>query len=400
MKKNISSRERTLASINHQEPDRVPIFFRSVVPLEHLWKNTYERVDVLLNLGADEKVNIGIGARLHPDVTIRDCFDDESDPDYSLACREYNTPKGILRTIMRRTEDYRYNNGVPLVSDHNVSRAVEFLIKGREDLPKLAYLFQEPNKDDIIRFREAAKRVKKFADERDILVEGNGGPGGSIIFHLCGESMYYIENDEPGFLEEFTEMIYKVDLKCMEIILDEGVDIISTNGCYETAPIWSPTIYDKVFAPWLEKKATLAHQAGVKLTYFSTGDFVPHMDTLLQVGIDIINAIRPFFGGVNDMRLLKERIGHRICLWGGINPEEVIEKGTPDEVRGSVIDLILAAACDGGFVLSTGGSIFFNKDCYDNVITLIEAIHEYGSYPINVARLESELKRYPYINLS
>ncbi len=83
------------------------------------------------------------------------------------------------------------------------------------------------------------------------------------------------------------------------------------------------------------------------------------------------------------MRLLKERIGHRVCLWGGINPEEVIEKGTPDEVRGSVIDLILAAASGGGFVLSTGGSIFFNKDCYDNVITLIEAVHEFGRYPID-----------------
>jgi len=400
MEKNISSRERTLAAINHKEADRVPIFFRNIAPLNHLWNNTYERIDVLLKMGVDEKVNIGIGAQFHPDVTVRDWFDDESDPEYSLACREYNTPEGTLRTIVRRTEDSRYENGIPLASDHSVSRAVEFLVKGSEDLTKLAYLLQEPNKEDIARFRQNVQRVKKYAAEKSILVEGNGGPGGSLIFHLCGESMYYIDADEPGFLEEFTEMIYKLDLKCMEIILDEGVDIISTNGCYETAPIWSPNFYDKLFAPWLEKKANLAHQAGVKLTYFSTGDFVPHTETLLRVGIDIINAIRPFYGGVNDMRLLKERIGQRICLWGGINPEEVIENGTPDEVRGSVIDIILAAASGGGLVLSTGGSIFFNKGCYDNVITLIEAVHEFGRYPIDVAQLEVELERYPYINLS
>jgi len=400
MAKNISSRERTLAAINHKEADRVPIFFRSIAPLNHLWKNTYERVDVLLNMGVDEKVNINTGAQFHPDVTVRDWFDEESDPKYRLACREYNTPKGTLRTIVRCTEDCRYENGVPLASDHNVSRAVESLIKGREDLPKLAYLLQEPNKEDIARFRESARKSKKFAAEKGVLVEGSGGSGGSLIFHLCGESMYYIEDDAPGFLEEFTEMVCKIDLKCMEIVLDEGVDIVNVYGCYETAPIWSPNIYDKVFAPWLEKKANLAHQAGINLSYFSTGDFVPHMETLLRIGVDVINAIRPFYGGVNDMRLLKERIGHRICLWGGINPEEVIEKGTLDEVRGSVIDVILAAASNGGFVLSTGGSIFFNKDCYDNVISLIEAVHEFGRYPIDVARLKTELKRYPYINLS
>ena len=97
---------------------------------------------------------------------------------------------------------------------------------------------------------------------------------------------------------------------------------------------------------------------------------------------------------------LKEKIGHRVCLWGGIYPEEVIEAGTPDQIRGSVIDAILAAGQGGGLVLSTGGSIFFNKDCYDNAITVIEAAHEYGRYPIDVDRLEAARKKYSYVDLS
>jgi len=198
MEKTMSSRERTLAAINHKEPDRVPVFFRSIAPFEHLWKNAYERVDILLKMGADEKVGIGISPRFHPDVTIHDWFDDESDPKHSLACREYHTPKGILRAIMRRTDDCRYDNGIPLASDHNISRAVELPVKSREDLPKLAYLLQEPNKEQIARFRESARRVKQFADEKGIIVEGNGGPGGVLIFHLCGENMYYMDTDDPG----------------------------------------------------------------------------------------------------------------------------------------------------------------------------------------------------------
>ena len=386
----MSSRERTLAAINHQEPDRVPIFFRMVAPLSHLWRSNEERVDVLLALGADDKVDIEIPASIHPDVTVRDYFDHTSDPRYRLACREYQTPKGTLRMMVRCTEDCGYEDGVPLSSDHNVSRAVEFPIKSRDDLPKLAYLLQEPSKEDIAQFREEAQRKKKFADERGVLVEGYAGDGGDLAFCLCGANLYYLFEDDPDAVEELMDMSYDLDLKRMEIVLDEGVDTLYARGCYETAPMWSPSCYERIIAPRLNKKVELANQAGAKLSYFSTGQFGPHVDALLQTGVHIINGIRPFTGGVNDMRRLKKAIGHQVCLWGGLNPEEDVERGGPGDVRRKVVDLILSAAQGGGFVLSTGGSLY-DETRYDNVKMLIEAANEFGRYPIDVGRLEAEL---------
>ncbi|HID96367.1 MAG TPA: hypothetical protein EYP53_09990 [Candidatus Latescibacteria bacterium] len=115
----VSSRERTLAAIKHQEPDRVPINFRRVAPLNHLWKDEYERVSTLLETGTDDKLTVSIEPRIHPDVTVRDWFDDQSVPEYRLAYREYRTPKGVIRIVMRATEDCTYKDGVPLASDHN-----------------------------------------------------------------------------------------------------------------------------------------------------------------------------------------------------------------------------------------------------------------------------------------
>jgi len=386
----ITSRERTLAAIDHQELDRVPIFFRRVAPLNHLWKDEYERVDVLLKMGVDEKITIKIEPGIHPDVRIRDWFEEGNDPRYRLACREYETPKGVLRAVMRCTEDCSYEDGVPLASDHNISRGIEFPVKGRDDLPKLAYLLREPDGEDIARFREDARRKKEFAARRGILVEGYGGPGGDLAFWLCGTNLYYLVQDDPDFGEELMEMIYNIDLKCMEIVLDEGVDIIDARGCYETAPMWSPQLYDKLFAPRLEKKAKLAHQAGAKFSYFTEGLLMPHLDSLLRIGVDVVNGIQP--GDGNDMSALKQAMGHRICLWGGINPHEVIERGTQDDVRRAVIEVILAAAPGGGFVLSTSGGIY-RTDCYDNVVTYIETAHQFGTYPINTSRLKAELRR-------
>jgi len=387
----MSSKERTLAAIRHQEADRVPVFFRGVPPLSHLWKNARERVDVLLAMGVDELVNVELRPSLHPDVTVRDWVGQDSRTGYRLACREYDTPKGTIRTVMRCTEDCRYEEGVPLVCDHNISRGVEFPVKDRDDLAKLAYLLKEPDKKDIALFRDEARSRKRFAAERGVLVCGYAGPGGDLAFWLCGADWLYLAQDDPGFAEELTGMIYDRDTKCLEIVLEAGVDIVLARGCYETAPLWSPQFHEKLFAPGLQKKTTLAHQAGVKLSYFSTGEFTPHADTLVGTGVDAIEAVRPSAAGTNDMRVLKKRIGDRICLWGGVNPEEDIVRSTPGGVRRSVVDVILAAASGGGLILSTGGSIY-DEGCYENVMAFIETAREFGRYPIDKARLEQELR--------
>lgn len=377
----LSSKERTLLAIKHQEADRVPIFFRGVAALGPLWQQRDEVIDKLLELGADAKVCIGLGPQIHSDVTIKDWFDNKSDPQYRLACREYDTPKGVLRGRMRCTPDCGYEDGVPLLSDHNVSRAVEFFVKGRADLLKLAYLLQEPGREEIQRFRERAQARRQFTAERGILLEGSPGGGGDLPFWLCGSELYYLLEDDPGFGPELLDLIYRAETKCLEIILEEKVDFASTRGVYQTAPIFSPQYFDRLFAPRLKTYVQLAHQAETPFSFMSSGDFVPHLDTLLALGLDVINCIRPTAQGMNNMRLLKKRIGRQICLWGGINPEEILEQGTEQDVRQAVRDAILAAAPGGGFVLGPGGSILDPK-CLDNVLTFIRAAHEFGRYPL------------------
>ncbi len=394
MQTTMTSRERALAAINHEEPDRVPVFFRGVAPFDAnaLRRGYEERVDFLLEKGVDAKVTLAASPQAHPDVSVRDWFDDDSDPDYRLACREWHTPAGTMRAVMRRTPDCDYADGIPLCSDHNVSRGVEFPVKGRDDLPKLDWLLREPDAESIAAFRERARAAKRFAAQRAVLVEGSGGVGGDLGLYVCGSDLFYLVQDDPEFGQELVEMSYQIDLKCIEIVLDEGVDIIDARGCYETAPLWSPRFFDELFAHRIARKAALAHQGGAKFSYFSSGNLVPHLDALLAADVDIVNCVRPFPGGVNDMRLLKRRVGRRICLWGGVNPEEDIERATTAHIRRAVIDVILAAAAGGGFVLSPGGSLY-DPDRYDNVMTFIEAALEFGRYPIDTTRLEAEFAR-------
>lgn len=386
----MNSKERTLAAMNHELPDRVPIQLHGVGPLMdplHDPALAHTLADRLLALGADSRVTIGIAPRMHPDVKVRDWYDDVSDPAYRLACREYDTPAGRLRAVMRCTEDCSYEGGVPLASDHNISRGLEFFIKGPDDLPKLAYLFQEPDRDAISQFRRRAAGEKRFAAKRGLPTEGDGGPGGDMAFWLCGPDLFYLVQDDPCFGRDLLDLLYDVDLKCMEILLDEGVDFVSARGFYETAPLWSPALFDSLFAPRLARKAQIAHQAGAKLSYCSSGDFVPHMDVLLAAEVDAVDCLRPVPGQINDIPLLKERIGRRICLWGGINPERSIENATVAETRRAVAEVILKAAAGGGFILSTGGSIW-GRDCHENVVVFLDAARDHEQYPLALGKLQ------------
>jgi hypothetical protein len=79
-----------------------------------------------------------------------------------------------------------------------------------------------------------------------------------------------------------------------------------------------------------------------------------------------------------------------MCLWGGINPEEDIERAAPRQIRSAVIDVLLAAGQGGGFVLSTGGSLY-DPNCKDKVMSFIEAARALGRYPLDIDCLTAEL---------
>lgn len=381
------SRDRVLTTINHQEPDRVPIFFRGVPPLEHLWHNTLERVDRLLELGVDEKVGVSLPFCFHPDVKTRLWRDENTDPRYTLVGKEFHTPKGTLKIVVRATEDCPYDNDVPIRSDHNISRATEFLIKGPGDLDKLAYLLYSLSPKELSRFYEYATSLKSFARQRGVLLDCTEAiSGGDLAAWLCGQTnLLYMAHDNPGFVEELMNMIHKWEMERLETILDFGVHMIDARGCYETAPLWSPALFDKLFAPLLQEAVEITHQAGAKFSYYSTGSVTPHFSTLKDIGVDVLCGMLPPPGGDTDMRVAKEQVGDKICLWGGIDPAHVIERGTKETVRRKVMNVIRVAASGGGFVLATGGSIL-DKDCYENVKTFIETAREFGSYPMDIPR--------------
>ncbi len=392
----ISSRERVLTTINHQEPDRVPIICKPPAPLEGLWGNEFERVKKLLELGMDDYLKINVPGYFDPEIKTRLWQDKKSDPEHTLIGKEFITPKGTLRMLLQVTEDFSllYHNDIPLFSDSNIPRVKEFPIKGPEDLKKLSYLLYTPKKEELIVFYERAKQIKKFAHNKGILLEGVGPYGGVLAGHLCGmERMLYSAYDDPGFLQELMEMLHKFEMRRLELILDLGVDEVYINGYCSTSPWFSPALFNKFFAPFIKEEIEIVHQAGAKVSFQSLGKLLPYADIFISLGIDILKWVpTPPTPEAVDIGIIKERIGKHICLWGGVECAHIIEKGTKQDVRSEVAHAIRLAAPGGGLILSFGNAHARTPRCYENVMSFIEFARELGRYPIDIEKLVDEEK--------
>ena len=104
-------------------------------------------------------------------------------------------------------------------------------------------------------------------------------------------------------------------------------------------------------------------------------------DMLIDVGFDAIHPIDPTAG--MDLGEAKAKYGDKVCLMGNVDCTYIMTWGTPDEVREDVKRCIRQAAKGGGYICTTSNSVH-SATKPENYIAMVEAIKEYGKYPISL----------------
>lgn len=388
MKKSLSSRERLLLTINHKEPDYVPLRIGFLDYIPKYWSNRFQQAEELLALGVDEILTVRPPFGFHPNVKVKKWSETSPDGSHSLLVKEYHTPKGILRTVIKKAEDWPHGDDIPLFSDFSVPRAKKHLISTNindRDLEKLPYLFWEPSSAQLNDFYENAKKIKKFAVKHDLLLEGEAGTAGDTAFWLCDvQDLLLTAIDNPFFVEKLLDIIHQFEMKRIERVLDVGVDIVVHRAWYETTDFWSPSLYRHFFVPLLSKEIELVHQAGVKFGYIMSTGIMPLLKDFLELGIDILIHVDPIQGKA-DLKEVKNKIGDHVCIQGGINSFLTVERGTKKEIRQAVLNAVRTLGPGGGFILSPVDVIMKERDkVWPNVLTMIEAWKEARKYPLSL----------------
>jgi uroporphyrinogen decarboxylase len=408
----VNSRERFLKAIRHEKPDHIPMYcscFGVPVPprlrwkqdgrevghwftmrLEHIhtlpepWsvEDDFLRVRQWLSLGLDDVLDVSPPWGVHPEVRIRDWQEPPTAAEpYWLLCREYQTPEGPLRHVVRRTEE-KIGPGwvvqpdhVPLFEDFNIPRGVKHAVAGPEDLPKLRYLLHDPSADQLSRYRERMAIVRRFAQEQGVLVQGWSGFGMDAVAWLCGvERAVIAAMTEPDFFEDLLGVIDDFDRRRTEMMLDVGgVDMVVARGWYSATDFWSPALFRKFLTPRLRRLAELAHQAGVPFAYVMTTGALAMADELLASQIDLLYYVDPLQEKA-DLAIVKDKFSSRLAVAGGISSAVTLHSGSRDEIR-QAVQTAVDKLGPTGFILAPVDALFPDTP-WANVEAMIEAWRE------------------------
>ena len=91
--------------------------------------------------------------------------------------RTYETPAGVLRHAVRRTDDEGDGwpvqpDCVPIIEDYNIPRAVEHAVSKVDDIDAIAHLYAPPSEADKKWFAERMTAMQAHSDRQDLYPPG------------------------------------------------------------------------------------------------------------------------------------------------------------------------------------------------------------------------------------
>ena len=384
MKTTMTSRERLSAAIALEEPDHVPLWC--------LWsherdpynrKDDRARIEATLALGMDDTLWLHAPWRVSPEVRISARSEPVPGVDYTRLVKRYETPAGTVENAVRSSEYLSEADAVGVLGDLNMSHGLRFLVERREDLGPLRHLLCDADADQLAAFRAHAAATRRFAEEKQILIEGAYVSLGDTVAWLMGpQNLIYACQDDAEMMEELLDIVWRWHVRRIETLLDEKVDILLHRAWYELPDFWSLGPYRRFLKPLLKKEAEMVHQAGATFSYIMTKGIMPLLDDFLDIGIDVLWGVDPVQGEA-DLPALRDKLKGRMCIWGGMNAVLTLGEGTPQDAADAVEEAVRILAPGGGFVLFPVDQIVAGTP-WENVEAMLERWRGLASYPIRL----------------
>jgi hypothetical protein len=353
----MQSKERVLATIRRQPVDHVPLCVEGICHgyvrfINERYPDPEERARFYLGLGMDTGIMLYPPSFSFADVKVRAWRETPPGEPYPLLFKEYVTPDGTLRQVVRKTPDYP--DSIELVCDHNVppSRSRHYLVEGEQHLAALEHILRLPEGREMDDFLQTARTLRRFCRKAGIVFSACAwGVGDPMVWFSGVEPLLMMAMTQPEVLARYVDIVSRWNRRLVELCLDIGVDLVVRRGWYESTDFWSPTLYERFLLPSLAGDVALAHQAAAVVTYVMASGSMPLLPYFRRAGVDIYSNIDPHARGT-DMRAIKSAIGDAVTLCGGINNYHVLERGEPEDVERAVREAFEALSPGGGCILA------------------------------------------------
>ena len=161
-----------------------------------------------------------------------------------------------------------------------------------------------------------------------------------------------------------------------------AIFVTGTDFGTQKGPFMSNRAYRDLFMPFHRRVNDWVHANTTWKTFIhSCGSILALMPDLVEAGFEVFNPVQCSAAGM-DPQTLKDRFGDQVTFWGGgVDTQQTLPFGTPDQVRAEVRDRIKTFGPGGGFVFNTIHNVQAGVPT-ENLVALYEAVRDYRTYPL------------------
>ena len=240
-----------------------------------------------------------------------------------------------------------------------------------------SYPWPDPAQADYAEYEQAGQHLP--AGMKGVFYSG---PIFQWIWMLMGFEAFCIalrENIE--LIRRLFHWVGQTRLQLLENALRRFSDIgavwILDDIAYSEGLIVSPQLIREFLFPWFRKIRDVCDARDLPLIYHSDGAYWQVLDDILDLGFNAIHPIEPKGMGA-DIPELKERIGNRLCLIGGVNLDILI-RGTPGDVARETRRMMAMAGQGGGYIVGSSNTVTDNVPL-NNYRAMVETALECGQH--------------------
>ncbi len=413
----MTSRERVLAAIMHQQPDQVPVDM-GATPSSGISAIAYS--NLVKYLGKDLPVRIYdvVQQLAQPDMSILDefgvdvvdvgrMFNDRDEDWYPITMANGDTayypvwfkpelqPDGsyvtydtdgktklahmpVGATFFDQTY-FPYVDGYPENFD-NLDEEMGRILWARYAHSPWDHA-GEP--DFWPKLREKALWLRENTDKALMIVCGcNLFEWGTFLRRMDNFLMDLI--CEPENVERLLDELMKRHLATLEKVchyLGDVVDIIRFGDDLgmTTGPFMGPDTYQELFKPRHKMLCDYVKEHSQMHTFIhSCGSISLLLNDLIEAGIEVINPVQTNCANM-DPEYMKKEFGDRVSFWGGgIETVGTLNVGTPEQVRAQVLERMELLSKGGGFVFNTVHNILPDVPP-QNIVAMFDAVKEFNA---------------------
>jgi len=377
-----SHRERVIAALKHKEPDRVPLDLGGRV--SSMMQNAYFKLKKYMNLDecGYDTINGDWFTVEEFDERVLEYFDIDFRRVFLKASSDY---KKVEREDGTWIDELGFTRKFSGVYGEMVDHPFRYA-KDIDDIKKFKfYDAYDPARVDGLK-----QRVEYLYNETDYAIVAAGAVGGLMetsnwfrgfdqfpvdlmlnkkLAHALLDklSTYYIELMD-AFLNVVGPYIQMVEM-ADDVAMKDNLFI-------------SPDLYREMIFPYYKKLLDFVKsKTDAKIFHHSCGSTVKAGDILIDAGVDVLNSLQPKARGM-DTTFLKDNFGDKLSFHGGVDIQQVMPSGKPEDVENEVKRRIAIYAPGGGYVIC-GAHDILDDVPPENVIALYKVAEKWGNYPLN-----------------